>query len=235
MADHYTYLSSFIPDPNQQKFVTALLLGTGLVFLGRKLTGRLTSSGAVEDAIVPDKRLNWFGFFDLFLETFVRFHDSVVGEENRRFVPFSASVFVFILFSNLLGLIPGMPAITTTVWINVALAFVVFFYFNFQGCKANGVIGYLKHFAGPFWWLAWFMFPLEIFSTCLRILTLNLRLYWNITADHMVLGIFTDLVPLLVPVIFYVLGTFICFIQAFIFTTLTMVYLLLAVQHEEEH
>ena len=91
----------------------------------------------------------------------------------------------------------------------------------------------MKHFAGPVWWLAWFILPLELFGTVLRILTLNLRLYWNITADHVVLGIMSELVPFVVPVIFYALGTFVCFMQAFVPTVLTMIYIMLATQHEE--
>jgi F-type H+-transporting ATPase subunit a len=83
------------------------------------------------------------------------------------------------------------------------------------------------------WWLAFLIFPLEILGTFLRILTLNLRLYWNISADHIVLGLFTDLVPVVVPVIFLALGTFVCFMQAFVPTILTMIYILLATQHEE--
>ena len=78
------------------------------------------------------------------------------------------------------------------------------------------------------------MFVIEILSVSMRVLTLNLRLYWNMTADHTVLSIFTDLTKFIVPVVFYGLGTFVCFMQAFVFSTLTMVYILLATQHEEE-
>jgi F-type H+-transporting ATPase subunit a len=74
---------------------------------------------------------------------------------------------------------------------------------------------------------------LEVMGTFLRILTLNLRLYWNVSADHVVLGVFTDLVPVLAPIVFYVLGTFVCFMQAFVPTILTMIYIMLATQHEE--
>jgi F-type H+-transporting ATPase subunit a len=82
--------------------------------------------------------------------------------------------------------------------------------------------------------MAPFMFVLEIFSISLRILTLNLRLYWNIKADHVVVSTFTDLLGHGLPAGFYVMGTFVSFMQAFVFTTLTMVYILLASQHDEE-
>ena len=243
MTGHQTYFS-YLPgvshfDPtewaNWEKIIAALCLGLVLLAVGTKAASNIRSAESREKAIVPSARVTLSGFFDLFVEGFVGFYDSILGAKDRRHLPFVASVFIFILSANLLGLVPGMPAITTTVWVNVAMALAVFGYFNWQGIQAHGVKGYLKHFCGPLWWLAWFMFPLEVVSTCLRVLTLNLRLYWNITGDHLVLGVFTEMLPPVVPVIFYVLGTFVCFMQAFVFTTLTMVYILLATQHDEEH
>jgi F-type H+-transporting ATPase subunit a len=236
MGAHYNFFQHLTPDPNWQKASLAIALGTGLVVVGSMLTKKIANHATIKEAIVPPERINLFGFADFFVESFVKYHDSIVGKENRRFAPFTAGTFLFLLTANLIGLVPGFPAITTTVWINVAVALATFLYFNYLGIKAHGVVGYLKHFAGPVWWLAVLIFPLEIFSTCLRVLTLNLRLYWNITADHIVLGTFTELVPLFVPVLFFGLGTFVCFVQAFVFTTLSMVYILLATQHEEgEH
>lgn len=235
MAAGYNYLTHFVSGVDEQKFVAALILGTGLVVGGKVLASRLGTPQGVAAAVVPNRKLSVFGAVDVLVEAFVRFHDSVLGKENRHHVPFTGSIFLFLLAANLLGLVPGVPAITTTVWINVGVALAVFGYFNTWGVKANGLIGYLKHFAGPMLFLAPFLFPLEIFSTCLRVVTLNLRLYWNITADHMVLEIFTSMLGPVLPMMLYVLGTFVSFMQAFIFTTLTMVYILLATQHEEEH
>lgn len=235
MAAHYTYFDHVTSDPNVQKFSMAVILGIVLCLIGLAFRSRIKTAKGIQDSIVPSEKLSPFSVFDLFMEVLVNFHDSVLGPENRRYVPFIASVFIFIFLANLIGLVPGVPAATTTVWVNVGMAIVVFCYFNYQGIRENGVVGYLKHFAGPFWWLAWFIFPLEIFSTCLRILTLNLRLYWNITADHTVLGLMTELTGWVVPALFYALGTFVCLMQAFVFTILTMVYILLATQHDEEH
>ena len=240
MQGHYNYFNHLI-DPAMvhgsewQKFVVAILLGLGIIFIAKKAAARISTKEAINSSIIPDNSLNLFGFFDFFIESFVRFHDSVLGKEGRKYVPFTGSIFLFILFSNLLGLIPGMPALTTTVWVNVGLAIVVFIHFNALGVKQNGLIGYLKHFCGPVVFLAPLLFPLEILSTILRILTLNLRLYWNISADHVVLDIFTTMLGPVMPVPFYILGTFVSFMQAFIFTTLTMVYILLASQHDDSH
>jgi F-type H+-transporting ATPase subunit a len=241
MEAHYNYLQHII-SPNiahadeWQKFVTAILLGLVIILVGKAAAARLLGGKAsVEKAIIPEPKMNLFGFFDFFIESFVKFHDSVLGHHGRKYLPFTGTLFLFVLLSNLIGLIPGVPALTTTGWVNVGLAIVVFIFFNGLGVKEHGIGGYLKHFAGPVIFLAPFLFPLEIFSTVLRVLTLNLRLYWNISADHLVMHIFTGMLGPFLPVPLYVLGTFVCFMQAFIFTTLTMVYILLATQHEEEH
>lgn len=239
MEAHYNYFQHLIPGSiahadEWQKFATAVLLGLALILLGKSAAARIGSKKSTA-ALIPEEKVTLSGFFDFFIESFVKFHDSVLGHSGRKYLPFTGTLFLFVLTSNLIGLIPGLPALTTTVWVNVGLAVVVFIFFNGLGVKEHGVGGYLKHFAGPVIFLAPFLFPLEIFSTILRVLTLNLRLYWNISADHLVMHIFTGMLGPILPVPLYVLGTFVCFMQAFIFTTLTMVYILLATQHEEEH
>ncbi|MBX7144852.1 MAG: F0F1 ATP synthase subunit A [Oligoflexia bacterium] len=235
MADHFTYLSPIIPNLEIQKLVTAIILGMVITLVAKRATTRLSTAGAIAAAIIPDSRISLFGFLDFFVEAFVKFHDSLLGANNRRHVPFNGTIFIFILSANLIGLVPGVPAATTTVWVNVGLSTLVFVYFNYWGIRTNGLFNYLKHMASPLM-LAPFLFPLELFGLCLRVLTLNLRLYWNITADHLVLTIFTDMLGPLFPAALYVLGTFVCFMQAFIFTTLSMVYILLAIgPHDEEH
>lgn len=240
MAAGYNYLQHFIsPSVAQadewQKFTMAVLLGAGMILVGRKAAARLSSAGGTEQSLIPSERPSLFGFVDFLIESFVKFQDSVLGHHGRKYLPFTGTLFFFLLIGNLLGLVPGVPAMTTTVWVNVGIALVVFFYFNSFGVREHGIVGYLKHFAAGPILLAPFLFPLEIFSTILRVLTLNLRLYWNISADHLVLHIFTEMLGPLAPVPLYILGTFVCFMQAFIFTTLTMVYILLATQHEEGH
>jgi len=240
MAAHYTYLDHILPQltadqSSIQKGVAALIFGAALVLFGRMLTYKLRTPEGLDMAVVPEKKVTLFGFFDVFIETFMKYHDSVLGKERRKHASFVATIFFFIFLSNILGLIPGMPAITTTVGVNVAMALAVFLYFNIQGAKEQGVWNYIKHFMGPVLLMAPIMFPIEIVSTCVRVLVLNLRLYWNISADHIVLGIFSELLPPFTAFPVYFLGLFISFMQAFIFTTLTMIYILLAVQHEEGH
>ena len=237
MEAHYTYLNSLgLTDPNTQKLATAVALGCVLLYVGAQSANRLTRRRrvrGVEDGVIPEEKITTAGIFDFFIETFVAFQDSVLGKENRKYLPLTATVFLYLFTLNIIGLVPGFPAPTTTVWTTVPVALLIFISFNYHGIKEQGLVHYLKHFAGPVWWLAWFILPLELFGTVLRILTLNLRLYWNISADHIVLGLMSDLVPFLLPVIFYGLGTFVCFMQAFVPTVLTMLYIMLATQHEE--
>jgi F-type H+-transporting ATPase subunit a len=93
-------------------------------------------------------------------------------------------------------------------------------------------IGYLKQFAGPLIWIAPLMFVVEVLSHIFRPFSLSVRLFGNIFGDHAVMGIFSSLVPLVVPVIFLVLGLAVALIQAFIFAALSTVYISLAVSHE---
>lgn len=238
MEAHYTFIGNLIHDPEMQKFVSGVALAGVILLLASRLPKLFGTEDGIKSNIVPSKGFSITGLFDFFIEKFINYHDSIVGKENRQYVSFSGSIFLFILFSNLLGLVPGMAAITTTVWINIGIALVVFIYFNYLGIKNQGARGYLRHMTGPFalyWGIGILLFAIEALSFSLRILTLNLRLYWNITADHAVLGAFTELVPWGLPAGVYFLGLFVSFMQAFIFTTLTMVYILLAVQHEEAH
>jgi F-type H+-transporting ATPase subunit a len=100
-----------------------------------------------------------------------------------------------------------------------------------MGLKENGV-GYLKHFLGPLIWLAPLLLPIELISHMVRPASLGLRLAGNMTGDHTVLGIFLNLVPIGVPMVFYVLGLFVCFLQAFVFSLLSMVYISMATAHD---
>ena len=234
MEAHYTYIGEFIRDQDAQKFTTAVGLGVLLILVGMAVSRTISTAEGRREHIVPSKKLTLSGFFDFFIETFIGYQDQIMGKEHRRYVPFTGSVFLFILAANFVGLIPGMAAATTTVWVNVGMAIAVFLYFNYLGIREHGLLNYLKHFWGPVFVIGFILFPVEIISVFLRIVTLNLRLYWNISADHAVLGIFTDLGKFAAfPM--YALGMFVSMMQALIFTTLTMVYILLAVAHEEEH
>jgi len=186
------------------------------------------------DLVIPEARLTVRNLFELILSFLVTLAEDIIGHKAKRYVPLLATCFIFILFMNLLGLIPGFVPPTDKMNITVGLAVVIFLSTHYYGVKEHG-IAYFKHFLGPVWWMAPIMLPIEIVSHLARPLSLSLRLFGNITGDHLVVAIFLGLVPFVVPSIFYGLGVFVSFMQAFIFTVLSMIYISGAVAHEEEH
>ncbi len=207
-------------------FVLALLLGAAWGV--RKKLLRL------EQSLVPDQGVSLTNVFELLVESFLSLMEGIVGKSARQHVPLVVSIFVFIFVCNILGLIPGFLPPTANINTNLAIAACVFVYFNYLGIREHGFISYFKHFAGPVWWLSPLIMAIELFGTAIRPVTLSLRLFCNINADHLVLSIFSSLSPLIIPVIFMILGIFISFVQAFVFTLLTVVYIALATAHEEE-
>ena len=158
--------------------------------------------------------------------------EQIIGHGYQRFQAFVTCIFLFVLLNNLLGLIPGIAAPTTSPWVPLGLALPTFLYYNYQGVRAQGLIGYAKHFCGPIWWMAWLLLPIELVSHFARILSLTIRLYANMFASDMVTLGFFSLVPVGVPAIFLGLHVFVSIIQAFVFMLLSMIYLSLAVSHE---
>ena len=143
----------------------------------------------------------------------------------------TAAVFVF--FANVLALIPGMPVATSHLGITLGCGLVVFFLFNAYGLLTNGW-AYVKHLAGPTWWLAPVLFPIELISLCVRPFTLGVRLMINMAADHLILGLFAALVGILVPIPLMLLGCLVVVVQTLVFTLLTCVYVGMATEHEAE-
>ncbi|HLW52663.1 MAG TPA: F0F1 ATP synthase subunit A [Candidatus Angelobacter sp.] len=158
--------------------------------------------------------------------------EQVIGHGGERFTPFLTALFLFILFSNLLGLIPTFESPTGAIQITLGCAVVAFLYYNLHGIRVQGPIGYLKHFFGPVWWLAPLLFIIEIISHLARIMSLSVRLYANMFAGDAVTNAFFSLVPIGLPVIFLGLHLFVAFLQAYVFVLLTTIYLQGAVAQE---
>jgi len=189
---------------------------------------------AASDPVVPDGSLTARNGLEVFVQGFTTMVEGILGHGGRKYVPLYGTFFLFILVSNLLGLIPGFTPPTSNVNVTLALGLTSFVMYNYYALREHGV-SYLKHFLGPVWWLVILMLPLELIDNLLRPLTLTLRLTMNMFADHLVLDIFTDLTKLVVPVVFLMLGTFVSLIQAFVFTLLSLVYVALAVGGHAEH
>jgi F-type H+-transporting ATPase subunit a len=182
---------------------------------------------AADDTAIPDKSITLRNIAEMLVEGINGMAESVLGHEAKRFVPLYGTFFIFILTANLIGLLPGFSPPTSNFNVTLALGLISFVAYNTYAFKAQG-LAYLKHFVGPLVWLAPLMIPLEIIDNIVRPFSLSLRLLGNMTGDHVVLEIFTDLTKLIIPVIFYMLGTFVSVVQAFVFTLLSMVYVSLA-------
>nr|WP_321265982.1 F0F1 ATP synthase subunit A [uncultured Sulfurimonas sp.] len=158
----------------------------------------------------------------------------VMGAENaRRYVPLVATIGLFVVIANLIGVVPGFEAPTAFLEMPLTLALVVFVYYNFEGIRRQGVVKYFKHFLGPVWWLYWLMFPIEIVSHFSRLISLSFRLFGNVKGDDMFLMVILMLAPWLLPMIPFALLTFMAFLQAFIFMMLTTVYIGSAIAVED--
>ena len=155
-----------------------------------------------------------------------------IGHGSAKYVPYFGTLFVFILFSNLMGVIPGFESPTMYPPVTAGCAIATFCYYNLMGLRELGVGTYLAHFAGPIWWLAWLMLPIELISHMARPLSLSVRLYANMYAGEQVTLVFLGLTYFLAPAIFMGLHVFVSLLQAYIFMLLSMMYVSGAVSHE---
>jgi F-type H+-transporting ATPase subunit a len=158
--------------------------------------------------------------------------EQIIGHEYQRFQPFVTCIFLFVLTCNLLGLIPGIAAPTMSPVVPLGLAVATWIYFNYHGFRAQGIVGYIKHHAGPIWWISWLLFPIEVISNLARIMSLTIRLWANMFAGDLVTLVAFSLIPLAIPAVFLGLHTLVSVIQALVFTLLAMIYLGQAVAHE---
>ena len=158
--------------------------------------------------------------------------EQVVGHGQERFQAFVTCVGLFVLLNNFLGLIPRVTTPTSEPVVPLGIAVLTFLYYNFHGIRVQGPIGYLKHFAGPLWWLAPLLFPIEIISHFARVMSLTIRLYANMLASDLLTLVAFSMVPLAIPVLPLFLHFAVSIIQAYVFMLLSMIYLSQAVAHE---
>ena len=211
------------PDPRPwanfivMQFVVVLLL----MMVGALLRFRLSADrpGSFQQA------------FELLYEFVYGQAEDQIGHEGRRYMGYFGTIFLFILTANLIGIVPCFESPTQNPSVTAGCALTTFIYYNLVGIQALG-FKYPLTFAGPVWWLAPLMLPIEIISHMARCLSLTVRLYANMFAGEQVTMVFLKLTFFLVPVIFMGLHVFVGLIQAYIFMLLTMVYVGGAVAHE---
>ena len=210
--------ASPIPDYVAMQVLVVLLLVVGVLFLRRSLS--------VENP----------GKFQQVMEVVVQFvqgmSEEIIGHEGSRYVAMLGTLGLFVLLCNLLGLIPTLQTPTGNIHVTLGCAVAAFLYYNFQGFRQHGVIGYLRHLCGPMLAIAVLMFPIEVIGNLGRLLSLSVRLYANMMVGDLLETVFGGLVPILVPAVFMGLHAFVSLLQAYIFMLLPAVYIGMAVSEE---
>ena len=165
--------------------------------------------------------------------------EDIIGPHGLKYFPVVMTFAVLILVSNLMGLIPLFMAPTAHFSVTFALGLSSFCYYNYISIKENGIIGHLKHLAGPIWWISWLLFPIELISNLIRPFSLGIRLFGNMFADETVAASIAGLFPpwtyWIIPVFVMPLGIFVAFIQTFVFILLSQLYLSEVSHGEHEH
>jgi F-type H+-transporting ATPase subunit a len=232
MEHPFTWVSvipglSAIPDHVATSLIVAAIIVVFTLLARRQLN-------TATDPAIPDSSLSLRNIAEVLVEGISSIAESTIGHHWRKYINLYGSFFVFILFANLIGLVPGFAPPTANFNVTFALGLISFIAYNFFAFKEQG-LAYLKHFVGPLLILAPLMIPVEIISNAVRPLSLSVRLLGNMIGDHMTIEIFTGLTKIVIPVIFYLLGAFVCVLQAFVFTLLSMVYVANVIGHGDHH
>lgn len=154
--------------------------------------------------------------------------EDIIGPQGLQYFPVVITFAVLILVSNLMGLFPLFMSPTAAVSVTFALGLASFLYYNWIGITENGIIGHLKHLAGPIWWISWLIFPIELISNFIRPFSLGIRLFGNLFADEKVVHTVSSLKPpvtWIAPLFLMPLSIFVSFIQTFVFILLSQLYL----------
>jgi F-type H+-transporting ATPase subunit a len=156
----------------------------------------------------------------------------IIGEGGLRYLPVIGTVGIFIFASNLIGLFPGFMSPTSKLMTTLGCALVVFFYYHYQGMKAQGVFRYLKTFMGPIPAMAPLLVPIELISHFSRAVSLSMRLFGNIFAEDVIILIVGIILPFLLPIPFMAVAIFTAVVQSFVFILLSCIYIGGAVSHD---
>jgi F-type H+-transporting ATPase subunit a len=206
-----------IPDEIVMTTFVALLLVVLALLVRRRLS--------------VDRPSHFQQLFEVAISGFVKLLEDTIPHHARRHLPLLGTLAFFILTCNLLGLVPAMTAATASASVTLALAIISFTYYNAVAVREVGAVKHVKHLFGPVLVLAPLMFPIELVAHLARNVSLSMRLFGNMFGEHAATGVFLDLVPYVVPLPMMALGLLGAFLQTFIFTVLSMVYIALATEH----
>src|SRR5690349_23615871 len=163
--------------------------------------------------------------------------EDIIGPHGLKYFPIVMTFAVLILVSNLMGLFPLFMSPTSATRLTFALGLSSFLYYNYIGINENGLLGHLKHLAGPIWWIGWLIFPIELISNLIRPFSLGIRLFGNLFADEKVLETLSGLAPPWTwpaPILLMPLSVFVALIQTFVFILLSQLYIS-EVSHAPHH
>jgi len=209
--------------------VPAIAQSIGVALVLTLLVAWRVGASVSAEGLVPDARFSLRNVFEIIFEYICRLAEDSIGHDWKRYMPLIGTLGLFILIGNLLNIVPGLGAPTGFIETNLAWAIVCVLTSEIASIRVHGLGGWLAHMAPGPWWLAPLIFPIELFSHLIRFFSLTIRLTANMFADHtllsMFLGGFGAFVAILFPWIVLGLGLFVCFVQAFIFTFLTILYI----------
>ncbi len=219
-----------------EPLVAAFFVVLVLIALALTVKSKLTD---FDKSVIPDDKLTLRTFFEILIGYFYNMMKDMMGPTRaKKFFPVVGTAACFILFSNLLGLMPGFSPPTSSWNVTIGCAIVVLVAFIFYGLKENG-FGFISHLAGP--WMGPAMLPInilifaiEFLSTfIIRPITLSIRLMLNLAVDHLLLSIALGAFSLFVPIPVMILGTLVAIVQVLVFCLLTSIYIALATEHED--
>jgi len=206
--------------PDQMVFALLIFLFCAIVFPWMRRSFSMEKPGKLQQIL------------ELSIEFLNAQLEEIIGHGGKRYLPMVATLGIFILFMNMIGLIPGFLSPTSNINVTAGCAITVFLYYNYLGIRKNGLVKYFKHFCGPVWWLSPLMLPIEIISHLARPFSLSVRLFANIFGEDLIILVFFSLLPVILPLPIMGLAIFTSFLQAFIFMVLTMIYIQQAVGEE---
>jgi len=206
--------------------INATLVYTWLV-MGLLIAGSIVITGNLSSERTMSR---WQNMLEVIVGTIRSEIRDIAHEGSDTYFPFIATLFLFILFSNVFTFIPGYVAPTSSLTTTAALAVMVFIAVPMYGISKNGILEYLKEYFRP----TFIFFPFHIMGEFSRTLALAVRLFGNLMSHEKVIAILLAVTPLFFPVVMQVLGLLIGLIQAYIFAILAMVYIASATQTHEE-
>ena len=221
-------------DSSWNPVLSTLLASLVLFLVGSKFK---SYANAYTGEMTPKTNVGIGSIIEIIMDFVWSLGKEQIGHHFKAFYPLLSTIMIYIFIVNLTGLVPGFPPATENISTTLAFGLVVFIIYNLAGLKELGLGGYLAHFLGPFTkgpmiLLGLLFAMIEVLSHSARPFSLAIRLTLNIFGDHLLLGVFSNLIPAVVPSLLMFFGLLVAFVQSFVFTLLTGIYIGMATSHD---